>query len=87
MVSAQSLMEWAGARKMGAEKLHLIREYVMPLKIDVLSMGRDEGDGKQLHACGFRGTPCLVIIASDTGSDHVVPVIGPPLAQGSDMIP
>jgi hypothetical protein len=79
-------MQGAGAGKVCAQKLHLIRQNISALKIDVLSMGRSERNCQELHPCLLWSFPGFVVIAADTGGDNVVPAIWAALTYGAYMI-
>lgn len=71
---------------MGAQELHLVRQHAAALQIDVLGVGRNERDREQLHP-GPLGSPAgLLVVAPLAGGDHVLPLVRPAQAQGTDMV-
>ena len=79
-------MQWTGARKVRAQKFHLVGQHAAALQIDVFGMRGREGIGEQLHAGLFRCTSGFVVVAAFAGGNHVVPDIVPTVTQWRDVI-
>jgi hypothetical protein len=85
-VEFQSLAQGAAAGEMGTQELHLVGKNISSLQIDVFRMSGCKWDGEQFHARFFRGSSRLVVVATDTGGDHIVPVVGSFLAQWPHVV-
>ncbi len=79
-------MEWAGARKVSEQKLHLIGKHTTSLQVDVLGVSRRKRDGEELHPCLLRRMSRLVVVAALTGSDDVRPTIRSTAADRGDVV-
>lgn len=84
---ADPLVQRAFAREVRLQELHLIAEDATTLQVDVLGMGRREGNGQQLDTCLLRGAACLVVIATLARCDDIVPRILTALAQRGNVVP
>ena len=71
---------------MGQQEIHLVGQDLAALQVDILGVGRCEGNGQQFHAGLFRCSAGLVVVASLAGCHHVYPGILPALAEWIDMI-
>ena len=76
----------AASWEMRAQKVHLIRQNTLALKIDIFCMGRRERDRQQLHTRLFRRTSSLVIVTTLAGCYHVLPQILSAVRNWCDVV-
>jgi hypothetical protein len=69
------------------KEIHLIRQNVPALQIDILGMGGAKRNRQQLHAGLFGGAPGLMIVTTLAGGDHIHPAVFTTLTQRVHMIP
>ncbi len=70
------MTQGAGSGEVSLQERHLIGKHMMPLKVDILSVGWSEGYSQQLHSSLLRCSSRFVVIAADASGNDVIPAIG-----------
>ena len=85
-MASQSGVEWAGARNVGEEILHLVGEDASAFKVDVFRVGRYERYGDELHRRLFGRAPTFEIVAATAGRCDITPSVSSALRNRRDVI-